>query len=282
MNPPRKRFGQHWLRDGTILEHIAVAAELSATDCVLEIGPGQGDLTRRLLAHVAVLVAVEVDRDLCKLLRHRFGQCNNFWLLEQDILSIDWENTLENCLGQYPEFKRPHKVVANIPYNITGPILENLLGTISRPRTPAFDRIVLLLQKEVAERICAKPGGKTFGALSVRVQYLADFQWICHVPARAFEPPPQVESSVIVLSPRPLARPALDPRQLEMLVKLGFASKRKMLHNNLKHCVDREQLSTTLDALNISPKARAEDLGLSQWIALSNALVENCSKLINV
>jgi 16S rRNA (adenine1518-N6/adenine1519-N6)-dimethyltransferase len=149
-----------------------------------------------------------------------------------------------------------------------------LLGAIATPNPTPFDSIVLLIQKEVAERVCAKPGSRTFGALSVRVQYLAECEWIAHVPAKAFQPPPKVDSAVVRLKPRAIATPATHPRKLDTLVKLGFATKRKMLRNNLKSVIDRARLTTLLEHLHLNPQVRAEDLGVEQWVALSNLLIE--------
>ncbi|MBF2047583.1 MAG: 16S rRNA (adenine(1518)-N(6)/adenine(1519)-N(6))-dimethyltransferase RsmA [Elainella sp. C42_A2020_010] len=268
MPQARKRFGQHWLRSETALAQIVAAATLSSDDRLLEIGPGTGLLTQKLLPSVQSVVAVEIDRDLCELLRKAFATTSNFLLLEGDFLSLD----LAEALADFPNFIYPNKVVANIPYNITGPILEKLLGTIAQPNPQPFDAIVLLLQKEVAERLCAQPSSKAFGALSVRVQYLAACQWICDIPAKAFQPPPKVDSAVVRLQPRPFDPPALDPRQLDTLVKLGFATRRKMLRNNLQSLIDRETLSHLLESLGLNPQARAEDLGVADWVALSNRL----------
>jgi 16S rRNA (adenine1518-N6/adenine1519-N6)-dimethyltransferase len=135
-----------------------------------------------------------------------------------------------------------------------------------------YESIVLLTQKEVAQRLCAKPGSRTFGALSVRVQYLADCELICTVPPSAFQPPPKVDSAVVRLVPRPFEAVATLPKHLEMIVKLGFATKRKMLRNNLKSIVDRDRLGHLLEQLKVSPQARAEELGVAQWVALSNVL----------
>jgi 16S rRNA (adenine1518-N6/adenine1519-N6)-dimethyltransferase len=128
------------------------------------------------------------------------------------------------------------------------------------------------VQKEVAERLYAKSGTKAFGALSVRVQYLAECELICSVPAPAFYPPPKVDSAVVRLRPRLTAPPAADPKRLETLVKLGFAAKRKMLRNNLKSVVESDRLTQLLEQLNINPQARAEDLGVSEWVELSHSL----------
>ena len=269
MNPKaRKQFAQHWLRSEKALNKIVAAASLQQSDRLLEIGPGTGILTRRLLPEVQSVVAVEIDRDLCELLAKKLGSIDNFLLVQGDFLTLD----LDTQLASFPAFQKPNKVVANIPYNITGPILEKLLGTIAQPAAQAFDLIVLLVQKEVAQRLYAKPGSTAFGALSVRVQYMAECEFICDVPAKAFSPPPKVDSVVVRLRPRRVVPPADDPKRLEALVKLGFSSKRKMLRNNLKSVVERDRLTHLLEQLEVNPQARAEDLSVQQWIALSNTL----------
>lgn len=267
---PRKQFGQHWLRSDRALAQIIAAAQLSASDRVLEIGPGTGALTRLLLPLVYSLVAVEIDRDLCQSLGQKFAQIENFLLLQADILELDLGASLQN----FPRFQQPNKVVANIPYNITGPILQKLLGTIAHSNPQPYELLVLLVQKEVAERLAAAPGSKACGALSVRVQYLANCEVICTVPAKAFYPPPKVDSAIIRLTPRSLALPAAKPRQLETLVKLGFSSRRKMLRNNLKPLVEGDRLTSVLSGLGANPQVRAEELSLEQWVGLSNQLSE--------
>lgn len=279
MPQPRKQFGQHWLRSEKALDKIVAAAELQlgnaatgqAGDRVLEIGPGMGVLTRRLLAAAESVVAVEIDRDLCALLTKKLGNQESFLLLQGDFLSLD----LEDILAPLSAFQHPNKVVANIPYNITGPILEKLLGRIAAPVSQPFDAIVLLVQKEVALRLCARAGSTHFGALSVRVQYLATCEFICDVPAKAFQPPPKVDSAVVRICPRSLPNPARDPHQLEILVKSGFSSKRKMLRNNLKSLIEIAQLNQWLEELEINPQVRAEDLSVEQWIALSDRFSAN-------
>ncbi len=244
------------------------AGELEKHDRVLEIGPGTGILTRQLLPLVESVVAVELDRDLCVLLSQQLGHRANFLLLQGDFLALD----LETLLQPFPTFQQPTKIVANIPYNITGPILERVLGTIARPNPCPYTTIVLLVQKEVADRLGASPGCKAYGALSVRVQYLARCEFICPVPARAFSPPPKVDSAVIRLRPRAPEVAAVRPTLFQQLVTLGFATRRKMLRNNLQGVLDRDQISHVLETLGIQPQARAEDLSLTEWIALSNYL----------
>lgn len=267
---PRKQFAQHWLKSEKALNEIIQASQLQSTDCVLEIGPGTGILTRRLLPLIQSLVAVEIDRDLCERLTKEFGRKENFLLLQGDFLELD----VPSLLKPFPGFQNQNKVVANIPYNITGPILEKLLGTIANPNPTPYDSIVLLVQKEVAQRLGAKPGSKAFGALSVRVQYLAECELIYTVPAGAFYPPPKVDSAVVRLVPRQFEPPATDTRRLETLVKLGFGEKRKMLRNNLQSVIERDRLSQLLEKLEINPQARAEELSMSQWVALANEFTD--------
>lgn len=263
---PRKQFGQHWLRDENILDRIIDAAELTKSDRVLEIGPGTGNLTTRLLSKVPALVSVEIDRDLCRKLVYKYGDRDNFLLIQNDFLKSD----LASFLTDFPKFQRPNKVVANIPYNITGPIIEKLLGKIASPAAQQYESIVLLVQKEVGDRLVAVPGTKAYGALSIRVQYLASCELVCDVPASSFSPPPKVDSVVIKLRPRKLEYLADNPRQLETLIKLGFASRRKMLRNNLKSLIDTNDLNQILEQLNFNPQCRAEDLSLKDWILFSN------------
>lgn len=267
---PRKRFAQHWLQSQEALDKIIEAAQLQSSDRILEIGPGTGILTRRLLSEVQSVVAVEIDRDLCKKLLKNLGKQENFLLLQGDFLTLD----LETLLTDFPNFQNSNKVVANIPYNITGPILEKLLGTIAQPNPTNYQAIVLLIQKEVAERLTAHPGTKAYNAFTLQIQYLAHCELICQVPAKAFYPPPKVDSAVIRLQPKTLDKPAHKPQFLQTLLKVGFANKRKMLRNNLKSIIESDRLDSILSQLNINPQSRAEELTLETWINLSNLLVD--------
>lgn len=270
--PTRKRFGQHWLTDEKVLHRMLEAAAVTRQDTVLEIGPGTGALTRWLLPLAKAVIAVEIDRDLVRKLNNQFAKHDNFRLVPSDILELDIAAVSRD---KNFDFGLPNKVVANIPYYITGPILEKLLGTLAAPNPSPYDAIVLLVQKEVAERLYARPGRKAFGALSVRVQYLADCELVCPVPARAFQPPPQVDSAVVKITPRSPSTPSDDLAGFDRLVKLGFGSKRKMLRNNLKGVVDRDDLEAMMTALSIEPTARAEDLSVEQWVALSNTILKH-------
>lgn len=267
MPRPRKQFGQHWLRSEKVLRSIVAAAELVEGDRVLEIGPGTGALTRFLVETPATTLAVEVDRSLYEDLHRKFDFYPGFSLLETDILQVDLSTELNARQLPYP-----NKVVANIPYNITGPILERVLGSITSPAQPAFESLVLLVQKEVAQRITSPPGSKIYGALSVNCQYLADCDWICTVPAKAFYPPPKVESAVIRLRPRPYPVSVENPEWLARLIRAGFQTRRKMLRNNLKTLVADAPLADILRQVGATPESRAEELSVLQWVKLCQAL----------
>ena len=262
----RKRFGQHWLKDQTVLARIADAADLQPQDRVLEVGPGRGVLTERLLASpVAAVHAVELDRDLVRGLEDRFGGDARFSLRQGDVL----EGPL--LLG---DGAPANKVVANIPYNITGPLLERLIGRLDQPVTPPYHRLVLLVQKEVAERIRARPGSSHFSALSVRMQLLAHCTSVCAVPPRCFQPPPKVQSEVIQLDPFPVEK-RLAPRlarQVESLLKQAFLARRKMLRNTLGSVLPESQLQQLAGEIGISLQQRPQELAPEHWVALARGL----------
>ena len=262
----RKRFGQHWLRDERVLDSILEAADLQDNDRVLEVGPGRGALTERLLRSAAAAVhAVELDRDLVAGLQERFGVDPRFSLSEGDVL----EDPLT-----FPDGGRASKVVANIPYNITGPLLERLVGRLDRPVDPPYQRLVLLVQKEVAERIRARPGHSSFSALSVRMQLLARCRSVCPVPPRCFQPPPKVQSEVICLEPLPAAErvePALAA-QVESLLKQAFLARRKMLRNTLAGVAEPDRLKELAASAGFSLQQRPQELAPATWVALARGL----------
>ena len=257
----RKRFGQHWLTDGSVLDRIVAAAEIGTGERVLEIGPGRGALTERLLATpVGALTAVELDRDLVAGLRQRFGSDGRFTLVEGDALAVPLPSG--------------GKVVANIPYNITGPLLERLVGRLDRPVADPYDSLVLLVQQEVGERIRARAGTSAFSALSVRMQLLAHCSTVCAVPPRAFSPPPKVMSEVVRLEPLP-AEARLDPplaRTVEQLLRRCFAARRKMLRNSLAGVVENEQLAALAEEAGIGLDQRPQELEPQRWVALATGL----------
>ena len=264
----RKRFGQHWLRDERVLDRILESAELVEGDRVLEVGPGRGALTDRLLRSPAALVhAIELDRDLVSGLTERYGAQSRFSLCEGDVLNVPL--TL-------PDGSPASKVVANIPYNITGPLLERLIGRLDRPVDPPYERLILLVQKEVAERIRACAGHSSFSALSVRLQLLARCQSVCPVPPRCFQPPPKVQSEVIRLDPLPAdQRP--DPelcRGVERLLKQAFLARRKMLRNTLAGVKPPDQLQELAQQAGIDLQQRPQEVAPENWVALAKGVLE--------
>ncbi len=259
----RKRFGQHWLTDETVLKKIIAAADLHSNDRVLEVGPGRGVLTERLLSSEAAGIhAVELDRDLVIGLKRRFCDQPRFTLKEGDVLSVSL---------MPPDGVSSTKVVANIPYNITGPLLQRLVGSLGRPVEAVYQRLVILLQKEVADRILAKPGQSCFSALSVRLQLLADCRSVCLVSPRCFQPSPKVQSQVIVLDPKkPEERLDLElEHRVEDLLKTAFLSRRKMLRNTLRGLSSFSELETLAQRAGISLNKRPQELSPAQWLKLA-------------
>lgn len=263
---PRKALAQYWLKRDDLLQKIVQAAQLQPTDSVLEIGPGTGQLTRHLLPRVQGLLAVELDGQLVQFLQKKYGHYSHFWLVQADILTFNLRATLD----QNPGFPPPNKVVANIPYHITGPLLKYLVGSPARPWPWPFQRVVLLVQKEVAQRLTAQPGSKIFGSLSVLLQYVAHCEWVCDVPSDAFYPRPQVDSAVICLTPRQPEPAATHPRRFEQWVRQGFSQRRKMLRNTLP--IDRAILIPILERLGYPDTVRAEAISATDWVRLCNEL----------
>ena len=263
---PRKRLGQHWLRDQRVLRQIVAAAQVHPQDRLLEIGPGRGALTDHLLATpAAAILAVELDHQLIAGLQQRFGADERFSLLQGDALEL---------LGQ-PLACTPNKVVANIPYNITGPLLQQLMGSVMQPRQPQFQRLVLLLQKEVADRITALPGSPACGALSIRMQLLATAQTVCTAPPSCFSPSPEVSSAVVVLTPHPPDQRPYGPEQaplLDRLLRVAYGGRRKMLRNTLGGICPMPSLEQAARQAAIDLGQRPQDLNPGQWVALSQAL----------
>ena len=260
MSPPfaRKRFGQHFLVAPAIAERIVDLARLDEPAVVLEIGPGRGALTTLLAARCRRLLLIEVDRDLVAHLRTAFADRPSVEIILGDVLGID----LQALLGA----EAPVTAVANLPYNISTPVLMALLGV-----PELFGRLVLMLQREVAERICAGPGSKAYGALSVVVQVMADARIALRVPPTAFAPRPRVESAVMVIEPRrPVALPAAARRALRGVVRTAFSRRRKQLINVLAP-LTREPRAV-LAALELDPQRRPETLAPADFVRLTRAL----------
>jgi 16S rRNA (adenine1518-N6/adenine1519-N6)-dimethyltransferase len=256
----RHDLSQNFLADVDVLEAIVAEAQAAPGSRILEIGPGLGILTAALLESGASVTAVELDRRLAALLRDRFADVGTLRLIESDALDEDLTNLVS----------APYEVVANLPYHITSPILHALLG-----RTPRPARLVLMVQREVAERIAAPPGRMSY--LSVFVQYHAKARIARLVPPTAFEPEPAVESAVLVLEPYPeddRLPDAAAEDELWRLVQAAFRERRKMLHNVLVRqlSLPADTIERALAASSIAPDRRPQTLAVGEWLALAEAL----------
>ena len=251
--PTKKSLGQHWLRDRDVLAHIADCADVAPGDTVLEIGPGLGTLTSELLRRAEKVVAVEFDSDLARKLPGQFPG-KNLEVIESDILSFD--------LSRLPA---GYKVVANVPYYITSKIVQLLMNAENKPSVA-----VLLVQKEVAERLAAEPGDMSI--LAVSAQLYADVSLGDIVPSELFTPPPKVDSQVVILRTMPAPLVAKDDEKpFFRVVKAGFSAKRKKLRSSLAGGlgIDKSAAETLLKTADINPDARAEDLTIAEWQQLA-------------
>ena len=260
---PKKSLGQHWLTDKTTLESICSSAGLAPDDTVLDVGPGLGHLTELLVPRVKRVVAVEKDEKLAKNLPHHISHLSEERPLK-DGLGVVIGDILEFDLNQLP---RSYKVVANIPYYLT----SNLLRKFSESSNPPTS-MTLLVQKEVAERICANPGQMSILAVSVQLYYECKLGQV--VPARLFTPPPKVDSQVVMLNrrPKPLFM-GLDTAKFFKIVKAGFSEKRKKLRTSLAgglH-ITKEEADSTLKKDGINPNLRPQQLSLEDWYRLTRA-----------
>jgi 16S rRNA (adenine1518-N6/adenine1519-N6)-dimethyltransferase len=254
---PRKRFGQHFLVQPGIAQRIVDLAALNDTKTVLEIGPGRGALTGLLATRAGKLILVEIDRDLCRELREKFAGDSRVAVVEGDVLALDLE-------AQFAA-EAPLTVVANLPYNISTPVLMKLLAS-----PDLFSRLVLMLQREVAERLCAAAGSNAYGGLSVMAQTAARAQIAFVVPATAFTPRPKVESAVVVIEPKREALGAARRRLLRHIVRTLFSRRRKQLVNGLAGLTANP--TALLERLAIDPRRRPETLTVEDFERLAAAL----------
>lgn len=274
----KKSLGQNFLQDRTYLDQIVAAAELAPDDFVLEIGPGQGVLTRELAARAAGVVAVELDDRLITPLRAMFAtQLERVQIVHGDILELDPATLIDQLAGQLPgqlpgrppegDTDPAYKVVANLPYYITSAALRHLLEA----RRPPL-RAVLLVQWEVAQRICAQPPDMSL--LAVSVQYYARPELVQRVPAGAFRPVPQVDSAILRLDVYPQAAVAVASEPFFAVVRAGFGQKRKQLLNSLSAGLSRPkpEIAAALACAAIDPMRRAETLSLGEWESLCRCL----------
>jgi len=266
---PKKSLGQHWLRDVEALQAVSRAAAVSPTDTVVEIGPGLGTLTKILLTEAAQVIAVEFDAALAANLHanlHLEAEPidRKLTVVQQDILSFDFTSV--------PAL---YKVVANIPYYLT----SNLIRVLSESSNPP-EAAALLMQKEVAERVCAKPGNMSI--LSVTAQFYWEVSLGRVVEADLFEPPPKVDSQILVMRYRssPLF-PGVNTKQFFRLVKAGFGQKRKTLQNSLSGglAISKAEAKDLLDTADIPPTARAQTLSLEDWHALYGIITQGQKRL---
>ncbi len=263
----QKKFGQNFLIDTSVLERIVSAAQVTKEDCVLEIGPGIGTMTQYLAERAREVVAVEIDRNLIPVLQDTLSGYDNVTLVNDDILKVDIRKLVEEKNGG-----RPIRVVANLPYYITTPIIMALL----EGHVP-LKSITVMVQKEVAERMQTGPGTKDYGALSLAVQYYAKPELVANVPPNCFIPRPNVGSAVIhlVRYEEPPVQ-AEDEKRMFSLIRASFNQRRKTLANGLSNAqelgVTREQVTKVLEELGLSPTVRGEALTLEQFAQLSNLL----------
>ncbi len=272
----QKKFGQNFLIDTHVLDKIVAAADITKEDFVLEIGPGIGTLTQYLCEHAREVVAVEIDKMLIPILEDTLSEYNNVTVINNDILKLDL-----NALVQERNGGRPIKVVANLPYYITTPIIMDLFE-----RHLPLINITVMVQKEVADRMQSGPGSKDYGALSLAVQYYAKPYIAANVPPNCFMPRPNVGSAVINLTlhiESPIQ--VKDEEMLFKIIRASFNQRRKTLVNGLNNAAElqfsKEEVQKALEGIGLSENIRGEALTLTQFAALTNELLSLKSKNIN-
>ncbi len=252
-----KRLGQHFLRNFEIIKKIVSVAGITPSDTVVEIGPGMGDLTAELLKHAKEVIAIEIDQTLFKILKERFVNSENLKLVNQDALNFPYEQ-----IG-------PFKVVANIPYYITKPIIFRLIEAKN------LLSMTITIQKEVAERINAKPSTKAYSALSIIAQYYMETEIKFYIPPHFFSPPPEVTSAVIKMDRRDKPPVQLkDEKLFFRVIKSAFGQRRKMLANSLKSIIDEPK--DFLIKIGIDPMKRPEELTIDDFAKIANGVCNFC------
>lgn len=248
----RKRFGQNFLHDRHWIERIVRSIDPKPGDALIEIGPGQAALTREVIAAAGHEAAVEIDRDLAAFLREQFSE-DELELIESDALKLDWQTVLPG---------KRLRVIGNLPYNISSPLLFALMPAASRVIDQHF-----MLQREVVDRMTAEPGSKTYGRLSVMLQYRYVMHKLFDVPPGAFTPAPKVTSSIVRMVPRPAESLApVDHEIFEALVAAAFQQRRKTLRNAVSKFLDE----AGIEAAGVNPGARAEALDVAAFVRLAN------------
>ncbi|HWV13974.1 MAG TPA: 16S rRNA (adenine(1518)-N(6)/adenine(1519)-N(6))-dimethyltransferase RsmA [Cellvibrio sp.] len=252
----RKRFGQNFLIDHGIIREIVRAVHPQKDDCIVEIGPGKGAITELLADSCDNISVIELDRDLVPWLKVKFEKHPGFQLFQADALQFDFTRLLKD--------QRPLRIVGNLPYNISTPLIFHLLSYSTQVCDMHF-----MLQKEVVKRMAAQPGESAYGRLGIMVQYFCAVENLFEVPPTAFDPPPKVDSAIVRLVPHSqLPYPASNFKTLETLVNVAFQQRRKTLRNALKQLLDPE----IIEQLPIDTSARAEEISLAEFVATSNLL----------
>ncbi len=259
---PRKGMGQNFLVEDRYVERIVDAAEIGPRDQIVEVGPGLGNVTRALAERARRVIAVELDRDLVRVLRDMLGDLPHVEIVAADILEV----SMAQLLGSH--VTEPYKVVANLPYNITSAALRHLLESVPRPT-----RLILMVQKEVAQRITATPGDMSL--LAVSVQFYGAPRIVAHVPAGAFYPRPKVDSAIVRIDT--FAQPPVevtDTARFFAVVRAGFGQRRKQLRNALSHglSLPTAVVEEAMRRCGLDPRRRAETLGLADWASLAHCL----------
>ena len=265
----QKKFGQNFLIDTHVLEKIISAAGITKNDCVLEIGPGIGTMTQYLAENAGHVVAVEIDRNLIPILKETLADYDNMTVINEDILRVDIKALAEEYNGG-----KPIKVVANLPYYITTPIIMGLFES-GMP----IDNITVMVQKEVADRMKEGPGSKDYGALSLAVQYYAEPEIVANVPPNCFIPRPNVGSAVIRLTRhKEMPVEVKDPALMFKIIRASFNQRRKTLQNGLGNASElpytKEQIAAAIAEMGLTPTIRGEALSLAQFAQLSDILGE--------
>lgn len=263
-----KKLGQNFLIDGNIISNICDNSEVSENDEIIEIGPGIGVLSYELCKRAKKVVAIELDKTLIPVLNENLEEFDNFKLIQGDVLKID----LESLIAEEFEGKSI-KIVANLPYYITTPIIMKLLE-----EKLAIDKIVVMVQKEVADRFASKPGSKSYGAITIAVNYYADVRTVVNVPSTVFMPRPNVDSAVIMLDILKKPRVEVADEQLMFkLIKSSFGQRRKTILNALSSMdmgLEKEEIKEVLESSGFDPRIRGEKLSIEDYAKLSDAMYE--------
>lgn len=261
-----KSLGQNFLIDQNILDKIVEASEIGEESSILEIGPGIGTLTQEMAKRAKRVVAIELDDNLIPVLKETLGNYSNIKVIHNDALKIDFRELFEE------EGMEDVKVVANLPYYVTTPIISKLLT-----EKPGIDSIVIMIQKEVADRMSAGPGSKDYGSLSLLVQYYCDVERVCRVSPSCFMPPPKVESTVIKMKIKnePAVK-VLDEKLFFKIIRDSFNMRRKTLWNTMKQTgLTQEKLNKVFEDSVIDPQRRGETLTIAEFAKLSDAVKNN-------